>query len=135
MNLDQATNAILQRWKDESAIPTTRWTVPNVSFQPPEETTWARITVVELDSRQVSMGDIGNRRFDNDGMILVNCFAPLGKGAQAALVLAQVAKTVFGSVAFSDLHTFAATHRILGKDPDGWWVVVVEIRFRYYEIK
>ena len=63
---------------------------------PNAETLWARLTVRHGPGGQASLaGDTGLRRWNAEGIVSVQVFAPMGDGAQAARNAAHVVMNAF----------------------------------------
>lgn len=105
------------------------------SSEPPQDTPWARVTVMHATGTQRSMGTVGSRLFSRTGVVTVQVFVPGGQGLALADRLGKIALDAFegqhtpGDVWFRD-----ATLREVG--PDGpWWQTNVVATFAYDEQK
>lgn len=115
---------------------TSVFTFDNEEFNPPTNAVWARL-VVRHDTRdQVSLGGLGARKFDSGGSVIVQCFAPLDKGAALADTLATVAVGIFEGKTLTPegIRFTAAIVREIGPTED-WYQINVEAFFTYTETK
>lgn len=113
-------------------------TVENEDFSPLKEggDEWVRLSVVEHDTRQRSLGKIGSRKFERLASVFVQVYTKQGKGgteradeiAQNVRDILEGTKGVTGACFF--------TGRIIAQEPDEYWHrVVTEIEFSYDETK
>lgn len=102
----EAVDEMLGRFKAQwdADTPAITGTVPPVYYPDTEDGTqeqttnaFARVTVQHDDGGQRSLGGIGARIFENEGLITVQVFVPLaGRGGYSiAQALAEVAKAAF----------------------------------------
>lgn len=114
-----------------------RWTGKQVNTPPAADTSWFRWTMQHTEGGQASLScEHGERRWRRNGLIIVQCFAPLDKGG---LTLAQrMAESVRdayqgmdtpGGVWFRN-----ATTQEVGID-DAWYQVNAVIQFTYDEVR
>lgn len=95
MNDAAAEKAILLAWKAgwEAIHPSdTPWTPENEVFDSAPQ--WARITIVQTSSRQVSIGVPGARRFERRGRIAVQLFVDINQGKSPLTALVGDVRTV-----------------------------------------
>ena len=59
----------------------------NVDFEPDENSSWARVTVIHSSAAQVSLGSVGSRTFRRFGTVIVQVLVPKGTSTQPALEL------------------------------------------------
>ena len=59
----------------------------NVDFEPDENSSWARVTVIHSSAAQVSLGSVGSRTFPRFGTVIVQVLVPKGTSTQPALEL------------------------------------------------
>jgi len=103
---------------------------------PGDGTAWARCHIQHNAGDQDTLaGPIGNRLFGRDGLIMVQIFAPIGKGLSKADELAKVVADAFegqstpGGVWFRKVRL-----REVGPDK-AWYQVNVVAEFNYVEAK
>lgn len=66
--------------------------MPDVLFDPPKDSAWARLSILTGAESQVSMGKL--RRFRRLGIVEVGLFLPLGSGDGEAKVLADAVAAI-----------------------------------------
>ena len=140
MTLDEIKNTILTyyitQWNLLSVTPTL--TLENEDFDPATEggIEWARISIVEHEARQRSLGKIGNRKFERLGSVFVQVYTKQGSGGtkRADEIAQDVRDILEGTNAITGACFF--TGRVITQEPDGHWHrVVVEVEFSYDETK
>lgn len=122
-----------------SAYPTSdvRWAGKELKVAPDPEKSWFRWTMQHTDGRQASLaGEHGERRWRREGLIIVQCFAPLEKGG---LTLAQrmaesVRDAYQGTATPSGVWFRNATTQEVGPDIS-WYHVNAIIQFNYDEVR
>lgn len=133
MGYESERAAIETRWRDQwgSRTPTHYEGTP---FEPPRNGSWARITIRNGDAMQLERGGPGDPSvFRHSGVVIINLFAPLGKGSSAVRQLADAACAVFrkwrtGTV--PDI-LFAAPYPIAEPiQDDVWFRLTVNCPFR-----
>lgn len=73
------------------------------------EVEWASTYIRHGPSRQVTLGPVGARLFERRGTIIMNCFAPIGKGLSESYASATILADAFegksspGGVWFTDV--------------------------------
>ena len=100
----------------------TRTTVAydNVEFTPPDNSSWVRVSVVNNNSLQYSLGEEGSRKFERYGLILFQVFTPLNVGTYEGDVLCEDIINIFESKRFGTIHTYSGTYGEVGSD-DKWF--------------
>jgi hypothetical protein len=111
------------------------WTTSNEPFTPDQLgvlQAWARITINHSTRVQATMGDAPTFKDDVRGQIIVQLFAPVGKGGG---LLADLAKDVRSTLRgrFSGLSLHAGATQPGGED-GRWAMCVVVIPFRYEDV-
>lgn len=96
MSYEATHNAIRTKFATDWGV-TTTVAYENAEFRPPAaDTAWARLTVVDAMSEQVSMG--GNTNFyRHSGLIIVGIFTPLNAGDKLALSYVDSVSAIFRS--------------------------------------
>ena len=100
----------------------------------PNAETWVRLNIRHTDGFQVSMGDVGNNRFNRTGVIIIQIFQKQGQYGIAARDLAKNALQLFEGVTDNGVHYFDASVREIGADGHGWYQINVVANFRYDEL-
>ena len=115
---------------------TSVYTFDNEQYDPPDQTAWARVTVRHTDRQQESLGPLLGRKFESEGSVFIQCFAPLDSGAATADTLAQVAQGIFEGKTLSpeSIRFTSSAIREIGADDD-WYQVNVEATFTYTTTK
>jgi hypothetical protein len=105
----------------------------NEPFDAPD--TWARVKVRSTLRKQGSQGAAPNRRFEQQGYVAVQLFAPVNAGDSALAALCDSVRTVYESLRLTiDLGTYAGSTT----DPttEGRWsMCVVTIPFWFDELR
>ena len=111
---------------------TSAYTFDNENFDPPTEAVWARVTVRHGGRAQESLGPTGGRKFESDGSVIIQCFAPLDSGAALADTLALVAQGIFEGKTLSpeQIRFTSSVIREIGPTED-WYQINCETTFTY----
>ena len=112
----------------------TLYTTENTGFSEPEDKTWVRLTVRHKEGGQVSLGRVGNRRYDRKGIIAVSVFTPMEQGTSEADELSQFALELFEGTRFNGVTVNNGTIREVGVD-NKLYQEMMQAEFEYYEIK
>lgn len=128
-----AREAIYQRFVTAWGA-TTDYTFDSEQYTPPPGVPWVRLTVRHLSSAQETLGDIGNRKFERGGSILLQIFTPLNAGTRAGDTLIDTARNIFEGVRFSGIRCNNAVAREIGAS-DGYYMSIIETSFLYDETK
>lgn len=96
---------------------------------------WARHTVRWVDGDQRTFGEVGARRFERAGTIIVQVFAPAGKrGLDGAHPLAKAARDAYEGVTLGGVRFSRVARVDVGQDGP-WYQVNVTAAFEYDEVK
>jgi hypothetical protein len=133
MSFASTANTIRNRFATEFAA--VRPTVPihydNVPATPPAASPWARLTIVEGASFQVSLG--ASRRFRDTGTAIVQVFTALGSGDGEAREIADDVQAIFKAITVAGVIFRKPSAARIG--PDGrYYQVNVTIPFQADEI-
>lgn len=132
--LNEAREAIYQRWADNSPLPSAQYVFEANAFSPPTLNPWARVSVLHVESEQETLGPSGSRRFLRPGSAIVKLYGRKDRGRRELDLLAQSSRAVFEGTSFSGLNFMGATARE-GQDEGEWLVAVIEAPFFYEETK
>jgi hypothetical protein len=102
--------------------------VPQIGFK------WVRVTVRHIGGNQSTLGKETNRKFERRGLIFVSVFIPAENGTSEADLLAKAAQDIFEGTRFNGVIVNDSTIREVGSS-DGWYQVIMEANFNYFEIK
>ena len=97
-------------------------------------TSWARVAVRHLISKQQTLGQSPTRQFMRRAVLTVQVFTPAGGGVGAALDLAHAVRAVFEGLTSGGITFGEVTPRELGTDGH-WFQTNVDAVFTYYETK
>lgn len=132
--LKEAGEAVYLRFKDNWNVANAVYTFDGEQFDEPTDAPWVRVSVRNLGSAQVTLGEVGNRSFERIATVIFNVFIPANTGVGAAWTIADLIKDLFEGVSFSELAFFESDIREQGTD-GLWYGVVVESKFTYNETK
>ena len=85
-------------------------------------------------SQQVSLGGLGNRKFDRTGLILIQVFGQLDRGTKEVDDLVEKALAIYEGKTVDLIRFMSATPREVGP-LDGWLLTSVDIAFEWTEKK
>lgn len=132
----QAKEAVAQRWKSEwNAIhPDIPYCLENEKFsEPSPPSPWAKVVLRPLDSRQHTLGSVGNRTYRRESAVWVHLYGVLDDGSEALNGLVDDVRTIFEGVSFGGIDSVdGARTEIVGSD-GRWYEVVVISPVTYYE--
>ena len=135
--INEARKAIYQRFKDNWTGTTpfsSTVTFANEAYDPPPDQPNIRLTVNNLASGQETLGKPTNRRFNREGLTIIEIRVPVNTGLTIADSLADEARTIFEATGFEGINFFSADTAEIG--PNGqFYRVDVIARFEYYERK
>lgn len=133
--LDEAVQAILNLFVTNWGT-TTPYQIENENFKPPSTGSWVRVWLRHGPSAQVTLGQVGNRKFERDGSVLVNVFTNVGAGRGAGDALAKQVRAIFEGKRITDTTIRFFQVPIQEAAPDGkWYQTNVIADFRYTEVK
>lgn len=95
---------------------------------------WARLTIRNTSGGQDTLGKEGNRKFLRTAHVIIQIFTKLQEGTKQSDELAQEARDIFECRSISGLDFGSGEVREIGPD-GGWYIVVVDVIFNYYETK
>jgi len=72
-----------------------RWPNDDVGAEPTQGVPWANVRLHHVNGDQYSLGEVGGRLFEHEGILAVQVFVPIGRGDAAARALCMVAKNAF----------------------------------------
>jgi len=108
-------------------------TWPNHGFAVPSATPWVRLTIVDGEARQASMGNPGANLHRHAGVIMVQVFVSIDSGTRTARELADQAAEIFRNQRFDDIRCDVPSVREIGPD-DVWFQVNMSCPFRRDEL-
>jgi len=112
--------------------PNTSLTLDNEVFNPPD-TSWVRVSVQHKTAKQVSMGHVGNRRYDFSGVVVVSSFVPIGGGTKPATALFESLWVLASTFPQPQLE-WGVPKLNEGTREDMWFVSRFELPFKYENI-
>jgi hypothetical protein len=128
MTLTEARNAIVTRLIAAGYFSTL--SVDNQFRDPGTSAIWARIVVLPNTGRQITLGKTGARRFDTEGVAIIQVFTRANTGTNTNDGLAEQVRDLFDGVSFDGVWTFGGAVRTIGSD-GAYWQQNVEIQFRF----
>lgn len=134
--LNEAREAIYGAFQTGWVSTGVAWTRDNEAFEPPQDASWARLSVRHQSGRQDTLGAAGGRKFARTGAAFVQIFTPIDDGVQRADGLSETARAIFEGERLT-----GTTVRFIGvsvreQGPEGaWYRVLVEAPFEYDETK
>ena len=134
VTLNEAREAIYQRFADNTALAVSAYTFQSEDFQSPTDAPWARLIVNHEAGVQDSLGPIGSRKYLRRGRVLVQLFGPVDQGLRALDLLADATRDIFEGTRFSGLYFISADVRESGQDGE-WYQLTVDAPFDYQETK
>lgn len=115
---------------------TTSVTADNESFDPPDNASWARISIRHNAGGQQTLGGVGDRKFFRRGSFFVQIYTTEGQGRNAGDILAAQARDVFEGVSITGTTVRFLDVIVRETGLDGkWYQHVVEATFEYEETK
>ena len=141
ITVDEAQDAILAEFKEHFVgVDANHIAWPNRTYEPTDGEAYVRISVQHNLAYQPSMGDPAARRTRREGVVIVQCFTPLGDGTSQSNDLAQEVSDVLASKrvqvgATKPISLKEATINTVGRDPiHELWQVNVSVPFWYDQI-
>ncbi len=137
MTINEARQAIYKRFQDEWGT-TTPVAWPNVEFRVEDLADgdpWVEFRVLHSGARQMSMGNVGNRRFTASGTIMVRIFVPVGTNMATADELSQKVLTILEARRITDTLVTQAGVAREGAPSGKFLTVVVVLPFTYDDVR
>jgi hypothetical protein len=106
----------------------------NVSFRPPNNSTWLQCEIIFTESSYLSLG--GTTESDNDlsGLIVVDVFSPKGIGAALNLPLADRAYNLFNRIELNDIYFGSSSGPdIVASNPEAYFQSKMSVNFSIIE--
>lgn len=100
----------------------------NLAYTPTVGTKWVRFSILGGEANFSSIGSPNSNSIRNTGVIVVQCFSPLGLGAMSALEMADKALNIFRCSTETNYH-FKAGYVSAGSSSNGWHQVNANIPF------
>ncbi|MEM7444292.1 MAG: phage tail terminator-like protein [Pseudomonadota bacterium] len=116
------------RWAGRTPV---AW--PNHGFAVPSGAPWVRLTIVDGEARQASLGSPGANLHRHTGVIMVQVFVPIDSGTRTARELADEAAEIFRHQRFDAIRCDVPSVREIGPD-DVWFQVNMSCPFRRDEL-
>jgi hypothetical protein len=114
---------------------TTTYTFANEEFsQPTADQSWVRLTMINYDGGQETMGKKGSRRYERYGLIIANIFTPIEAGTSKGDELGTALQVLFEGERFNGVVVNNSTIRDKGVE-DQWYHTMFEAEFIFYETK
>lgn len=113
-----------------------RTAYPNAFFEAPDpedDVLWARLIVEESDRRKVELGPRPGARSRVFGSVVVQLFAPVGRGTEQLYELQSALEEAFDSKTVNGLVFATPSSRELGRSGD-WYQTTVSCPFHYDEL-
>lgn len=113
-----------------------RWQGLEEANPPDAQTSWVRVTILHATGSQASLAsDIGKRRWNRTGSLVVQCFVPLTKGGLdvARAIAASLQDGMQGKNSPHCVWFRNATVNEVGKDAS-WFQVNFVITFTYDDV-
>lgn len=98
----------------------------NSAFNIPQNTPWVRLTILNGESQNASVGTSHLRHI---GIISVQVFVPVDSGTRQARLLANSVSTIFDNQRFAGIQCRVSSIQ-RGGDQDGWHMTIVNTPFR-----
>lgn len=130
----QAREFIYERFAAQWNLADGAFTFDGEDYKEVAGSPWVRLTVRHSARAQDTLGEVGNRQFEQRGSVLMNIFIPDNTGTAASDTLAGKCRAIFEGVSFSGLYFYESDFREIGSD-GLWYMVVVESKFSYNETK
>lgn len=110
---------------------------PDIAFiVPTAQTSWLRLVMKTINGGQVTLaGDVGTRRFNREGFIMVQIFTPSGQGQKTGLKLTKLVMSAFeGKATAGGVWFRRVRFNEIGID-GSWYQINVLTDFNYDEVK
>ena len=89
-----AKESIVQQFVTDWGV-NSAYTLDNEKFNPPVDAPWVRLVVRHVASQQTSLGGLGNRKFDREGLVLIQVFGRLDRGTKEVDDLVEKALAIY----------------------------------------
>ena len=122
-------NQFISDWGATTAV-----TLDNEKFEPPVDAAWVRVATRHFGANQETLGGVGRRKFERQGIASIQVFGQLDKGSRAADTLAQQARAVFEGKTIDGIRFRDVVVREIGPT-ESWYQINVEAEFEYTEVK
>lgn len=116
---------------------TTTYAMDNIEFDPPDNSTWVELCVRPNTGSQVSLGDIGNRRHRNWGIVAVNIYAPINTATYTLDTYVQTIMGIWRDTSLSGIRIRDVSPHLVGpveKYGKKYFQYSVTAEFQYDEI-
>lgn len=126
MSWESMCNTIRSRFKTlvADAVPL-QTQYDNMKFNPPDNTNWCRLTIVQGSTDQVSIGAPSSNRERTLGVMIAQLFAPVEAGDGTILGIADDVRRAFKRVTASGV-TFKTPYLAKrGREGDSWQINVM----------
>lgn len=104
----------------------------NVDFDSENVPEWIRLSIDGIDSRQVSMGSESDNCHRFVGLITIQVFTRVNRGARRASELADKLVDTFTGKRVGDVQFMSASARYIGQNGN-WFQVNVNCEFYFHE--
>ena len=140
MYLEDAVRIIQKHWLSgvAAAVPGLATVFDNEAA--PGASTYARLAITSMPTSQQTMGGVGNRRVQRNGMIQVKLNGPPDEGRKGVDAYVRHVNAILemvslpASVPDDGVWTDEASPRELGSDGQ-YWTLMLLIPFRFWEMK
>lgn len=106
---------------------------PNMTFKPSSDKSWMRFNILDVDTKQITFGDIQNIHRAH-GLVIVQVFSPLNIGDSEAMTIADAVAKIFRNWCGTTVRCREAAKRVIGPDGHGWYQVNVIVPFQRDEL-
>jgi hypothetical protein len=96
---------------------------------------WARVSTAITAGWQATMGDVGNRRFDTEGILTIEIYTPRGDGLTSARILHRLVEQAFQGVSTLNGVWFRNVRTVPAQPSGPWSHANVIIEFLYDEVR
>lgn len=110
------------------------YTFDNEKFAPPVDAPWVRLSVRHVASQQTSLGGLGNRKFDREGLVLIQVFGRLDRGTKEVDDLVEKALAIYEGKTIDLIRFTSTVPREIGPI-DGWYQSTLDAQFTWTERK
>lgn len=122
----------LTKWKVEH--PTVPVTWQNISFDPPDRSSWVRVVMLHTSGGEASIGSPGDRVFRRNGLFIAQVFTPSNEGAADGYEFAQTILNIVDGVTIGGIWFRNGTVNEIGAS-DAFYQINVTVEFTYDEVK